>query len=223
MTIEEQFGRALAILERDYAVADVIHPATKMVFVLESPHAQELKHSTPAAGASGATMSKHLLGEAFRRQPLGILLKEKPRVYPNPLTLESLGILNVSPIPLQSSAYPDAGVQKTFGKWFEILNYIRTNNGRKWYQDERLNQIQSVLIQSFRLRLQSLQDRSIILVPCGKFAQKFVGLADVHGDRWQVINDVPHPSYNSWDRQRYQPIIQRLQEAFAYAQSNVHQ
>ncbi len=52
---------------KNYFVNDLLHVENNVIFVLESPHIQEVKNGYPVAGKSGNDMSKVLFGldEAF--------------------------------------------------------------------------------------------------------------------------------------------------------------
>ena len=79
---------------KDYFVNDLVYDEVRVVFVLESPHTQEVKNGYPVAGKSGNDMSKVLFGldEAF-----GKLIYEQ--------IIKNIAIVNVCNYPLQKSAY----------------------------------------------------------------------------------------------------------------------
>jgi len=71
----ETFLKIIDQLSEKYSVNPIIPERATFIFILESPHIQELKHSAPVAGSSGKTMASVLLDRAVEK-PLGILVKE---------------------------------------------------------------------------------------------------------------------------------------------------
>lgn len=209
------FSRVKSSLLQDYGVPDFIQPDSTFIFILESPHLQELKYGVPVAGPSGATMSKHLFGEKYAKFPLGLLVKKNADEAKNRPRLNRIGLMNVSNIPLQSAAYGHPEVRKTYAPWFDALARIRSSNHQDEYKDALLNAIQAVMVESLREKLFKLADKDLAIIPCGRFAQKFFRLANVTKPNWHVIRDVPHPSYNSWDRAQYTSVIGQVKQAFA--------
>lgn len=211
-----QIQAMLTRLGEHHTVSDILLPSSTCIFILESPHVQELKYGAPVAGASGATMSKHLFGPEYARFPLGRLVKKNADEVKNKPRLNRVGLLNVCNVPLQGSAYREAWVQQEFGEWLNDLATLRSSNQRDDYGNPRLNAIQAVLLDSLREKLLTLQSRSCTLVPCGRFAQKFFRLAQVSSPNWQVIHGVPHPSYNSWDRPQYANVVARVRDTLKF-------
>ena len=72
----EEYRRLFNTLATRYLVNDYVTERTKVLFILESPHVQELKYGAPVSGPSGASMSRHLFGERFAHLPLGIVVKK---------------------------------------------------------------------------------------------------------------------------------------------------
>ncbi|MCL6593829.1 MAG: hypothetical protein K6T31_07625 [Alicyclobacillus sp.] len=210
MNAVEQFLQVMAELARSYEVPDLVLPSADLIFILESPHIQELKYRAPVSGASGATMTKHLFGPAYARFPLGILVKKNAEEQKNRPRLNRIGLINVCNIPMQASAYRHPHVHQTYRPWLEALEYIRAANHRDTVTDALHQAVQTVLTEHLRAKLLSLVPRRCTLVPCGRFAQKFFRLANVHSDHWQVIHGVPHPSYNSWDRPQYAGVVRQV-------------
>ncbi|EPZ43046.1 hypothetical protein [Alicyclobacillus acidoterrestris] len=205
---------------KDFYVPDILTPSATCIFILESPHIQEVKHRVPAAGSSGATMSKHLLGQAFGATPIGLLLKQHNATPDQNPILDHIGLVNVCNVPLQKAAYKPLPSLSEFSEsqleaWFADMEYVRANNQRVGYRADRQNQIEHWLTENLREKLDKLRGKKITLIPCGRFAQKYTRLSDVHDVHWQTIEDVPHPSYNSWDRPRYQPQITAIRQALA--------
>ncbi len=206
----EEYARVARELAQTYRVPDILSPETRLVFVLESPHVQELKFGAPVSGPSGATMTKHLFGDDYARYPLGRLVKKNADDKVHRPRLDRIGLMNVCNIPMQAAAYDNQEVVETYGRWMQAMATLRSSNQTDQYRDKHVEAVQAVLVHSLRRKLQSLIGRPLTLVPCGRFAQKFFRLAGVHSPGWIVIDGVPHPSYNSWDRAQYQDVIGRV-------------
>lgn len=201
---------ALDRLAGRFTVPDLVVDTSAGIFILESPHVQELRYGAPVAGPSGATMTRHLFGEPYARLPLGRIVKKNFEERLGRPSLDRLGILNVCPVPMQRTAYPDARVQAENREAFDALEGLRQSNARTQYGDASWREAQEWILEDFRRRLRRLADRPCTVVPCGRFAQKFFRLAEVRPPHWTVVDGVPHPSYNSWDRTEYRPAIERL-------------
>lgn len=199
------------ILADRYEVQGVITPKTKLIFILESPHVAEVKHGVPVAGPSGATMSKKLFGEEYGN-PLGLLLQKQLEESKDRPSLDVVGLLNVCNIPMQKRPYKKEDIDQSNG-FLNHLETIRTSNQKSQFKNENLNDVQNFILSKFRERLEALVDRELTIVPCGRFAQKFFKLANVSSQKWTIVEEVPHPSYNSWSRERYQtPVNNVIQE-----------
>ena len=207
------FQRVCDTLAKTHHVPDILSQTVTLVFILESPHVQELKYGAPVSGASGATMTKHLFGEASARLPLGLLVKKNLDEQKNRPRLNRIGLVNVSNIPLQGAAYRSQELVSEFTDWMRAMEHVRSNNQTDVYRDPLQNEVQSFLVESMRTKLLGMTNGNYTLVPCGRFAQKFFRLANVASPRWTVINGVPHPSYNSWDRPQYRAVIEQVQRA----------
>lgn len=205
------------ILSNDYLVPDIVLPTSTCIFILESPHVQEVIHRAPVAGSSGNTMSKHIFGAEYGRLPLGLLVKKNAETQANRPRLNGIGLVNVCNIPLQKAAYKKGLAFAGMDDWFTAMAYVRTNNQRDAFPNPQHMAIQDWLVTNFRTKLMLFQASPITFIPCGRFAQKFFRLADVHSPYWRIIENVPHPSYNSWDREQYQCQMNAIKEAVQMA------
>lgn len=203
------------VLEQDYLVRDLIPEQAQFLFLLESPHVQELKVGAPVSGSSGTSMTKHLYGERYGKLPLGVLLKKNCDENMNRPLLNKVALMNVCQIPMQAAAYKDAGVQERYGTFFKVLEGVRSANNKMTYSNQAWNDVQEIIVESLRKKLTLLPERPLVVVPCGRFAQKFFRLADVQSPVWQVIEGVPHPSYNGWSKSEYAAAVDRLKAEFA--------
>lgn len=206
----DHYEQTFAELAERFYVDDIVPPTARFVFLLESPHIQELRYRAPVSGASGATMSKHLFGEKYARIPIGVMLRKNRDEALHRPSLDAIGLMNVCNIPMQSAAYGDPAVVRQHLEFLRILEGLRSNNQQHVYRDPSWNTVQDMLLRRLRAKLEALTERSLVLVPCGRFAQKFFALADVHSPHWTVVQGVPHPSYASWDRPQYADVIGRL-------------
>lgn len=194
-------------LEKDYAVEDILHEGVRIIFILESPHTQELKYKAPVSGLSGKTMTKHILGERYNL-PLGRVLKEKHGEYP----FNQIGLMNVCQIPMQVKAYDDLEIEKKYENFFINMEKIRTSNQKDVFKEDELNDLQNLLVENLKRKIIDIKNEQVYFVPCGRFAQKFFRLADEGLDGSKVIAGVPHPSYNSWDKEMYREQIERVKK-----------
>ncbi|MGG1576007.1 uracil-DNA glycosylase family protein [Fictibacillus sp. NRS-1165] len=206
LTIQHAFQQA----KEQFSVADLISPDVKILFILESPHREEIKHHTPLAGSSGRSVSK-VLFDGQQNTPLGLLLKENR----DEESYCRLGILNVCSFPLQAAAIPDRKWREDHAEFVQAAEKVRVGNDKDVYRNETWNAFQETMLQDFKQRLKVLLNQPLVIVPCGRFAQKQFRLADVHSSKWRVVNDVPHPSYNSWAKERYRGQITEVVEAVA--------
>ncbi|MFL1906770.1 hypothetical protein [Plesiomonas shigelloides] len=152
----------------EFQVGDLIYPNSNLLFILESPHKNEVKLGYPAAGDTGINMSKILFNI---NEPLGKLLTSDISL---PI---SLSLMNCSMLPLQESCYeklqlPDdfirfLGIHKIKGQSiFDLKNKIK----------QKLNSpIGKKAVNNFKNRLQNGIDISKCtkLVVCGVIAQCF--------------------------------------------------
>ncbi|PWK15813.1 uracil-DNA glycosylase family protein [Tumebacillus permanentifrigoris] len=206
MLVTQSLAEKFEEVAVEYGVPDLIPNNARMVFLLESPHTQELLHGVPVAGLSGGSMAKHLLGVSGK---LGPVVKSDPERY-------RIGLMNVCQIPMQSNAYANTTLDPAaHGAFFPLLEGLRADR-KKGLELAPWNELQALILDKLRARLQALVDRRLILVPCGAYAQKYFRLAGVHSANWQVVPDVPHPSFNNWDKERYRDktaeVVARYQQ-----------
>ncbi|HET7579398.1 MAG TPA: hypothetical protein VFK33_08960 [Bacillales bacterium] len=218
----QQFEQVFDELGEQFYVNSWITEKAKVIFVLESPHVQELKYGAPVSGASGATMSKHLFGPDFNK-PLGRLVIKNIEEQKGRPSLDVIGLMNICGIPMQRKAYGNRQVMEKHRDFFDVLEGVRQGNQQDVFKNDTWNAMQDVILRRFRERLAKYQDHECTLVPCGRFAQKFFRLANMTSSAWQVIDGVPHPSYNSWDRERYKPVVRQLQDAFTLERDKIMQ
>ena len=177
----------------EYFVDDLVYDDTKVVFVLESPHIQEVKNGYPVAGKSGLDMSLVLFNIS---EPFGKLIYEK--------IVNNIGLLNVSNFPLQKSAYknPDAKV-------VEFFETIRQNPRPRKNVKGSINLVIEKMLDNFKSRLEKHKDKKIVL--CGRFAENAFDVI-FKDNEFKAVLRVPHPSFNNWRKVRYQDKIEKLKK-----------
>ena len=176
---------------KDYFVNDLVYDTTEVVFVLESPHTQEVKNGYPVAGKSGKDMSKVLfdLDEAF-----GKLVYEE--------SIKNIGIVNVCNYPLQKSAYKNPQMRE-----LEQFEKIRQNPKLRKYDKDGINAVLIPMMDDFSHRLLKYKDKKIVL--CGNFAgSAFDSVLDE--TEFKDVLRVPHPSFNNWKKEKYSDVIEGL-------------
>ena len=196
-----------------HLVPDIIPEKAKFLFILESPHIQELKFGAPVSGSSGTSMTQHLF-PSIQKLPLGqLLLTEQERATMNP-AIELVALMNACQIPLQKTAYQGSPITEKFSVELGYFEEIRVANQKRSFANDHLETIQQVIANSLRKKLFSLTDRQLYVIPCGKFAQKFAALANVTSPNWEWIDGIPHPSYNNWSKADYQLAVNKLTSIF---------
>lgn len=211
------YTEACNLLAKRYLVPDYVSAHSRFVFLLESPHIQELRLGAPVCGASGQSMSAHLFGSAYAHLPLGVIVKRNADEGLDRPSINRIGLMNTCQIPLQASAY-DAVDAAQHADLLAAFAALRTNNARDRYPDERLMAVQTIIVRHLRKKLLHLQNQRLALVPCGRFAQKFLRLAAVTSAHWTIIPDIPHPSYNNWSKPSYHEPVAELCRRFAQAE-----
>ncbi|MET3728603.1 hypothetical protein ABID52_002184 [Fictibacillus halophilus] len=201
MDIQSFFEEATAL----YSVQDLVSEHTNMIFILESPHKEEIKSGVPLAGLSGRSMAKELFA-VEDSLPMGKLLKQ----YINESKKTVFGIVNVCPFPLQGAAYPDPPFVNRYRDEIKIAEAVRTSS-TKVFKDEVRASFDQLLLSHFESRLTSLIKGNTIIIPCGRFAEKYVNKLSIK-ENLTIIEGVPHPSYNSWSRARYKDVINKVRE-----------
>lgn len=177
----------------NYFVDDLLHVDNNIIFVLESPHTQEVQNGYPVAGKSGIDISKVLFAkdEAF-----GKLVYEKQ--------VTNIGIVNVCNYPMQMSAYESSSTC-TEMSFFEKIR----QNPKLRKKANPINSVISKMMDDFKNRLSIHKDKKIVL--CGNFAQSAFDSVFSESDFKELLR-VPHPSFNQWRRESNKDVIQMLVE-----------
>lgn len=175
----------------NYFVDDIVYDTTKVIFVLESPHTQEVKNGYPVAGKSGVDMSSVLFDS---KEPFGKLVFDKK--------VKNIGLVNISNYPLQKSAYANPNA-----KVLEFFELIRQNPKPRKTAKTNINLVIEKMLSNFKSRLDKYKDKKLVL--CGNFAQNAFDIVFDKSEFSDVLR-VPHPSFNNWKKVRYKDKIEEL-------------
>lgn len=221
----------------------------RTVLLLESPHRDEIDARPPGArhplaGSSGrnvtAAFAEHhsnfYRDSRFNRrpyEPIGSLLRRLQGVDADERlsdvalnTLNSLGLMNVSRLPLDSDAYC-LDVRRRYS---DLLCYFEAIKAR--LEALKIEKLASGIqylggldadlppLRVYKALRNDLIDRlprgeDVEVIPCGKVARVFYYWAISHRDgvNYGIPNDfVPHPSYGWWTRPKYRNRIRMLVE-----------
>lgn len=209
----EDYRHIFNDIARTHLVPDIFPDRAAFLFILESPHIQELKFGAPVAGSSGLSMTKRLFRQTLDL-PLGILAKQELETTSPDEEIQKVALMNVCQIPLQASAYANSWVVEKYHEELPRLEEIRVANQKTTFRDQHVAAIQWVLANSLRKKLLKKTATPLYVVPCGRFAQKFFRLANVTSPHWQWLEGIPHPSYNNWHKPEYKNSVDRLVEIF---------
>lgn len=195
-------------LKKRYGVKGLTGPHTAILFILESPHIEELIHDAPVSGLSGKAMSRVL--EVPSELPLGIHLKKR---YENGC-FEKIGVLNICSIPMQRAAYVDERVEMKYGaldetndvkRHLEAFESLRKAPVTKSHPFK--NELSKSLLEDFSHQLMRFKRKNMLIIPCGNAARRYFKATGVMDEAWQVLWDVPHPSFGNWYKKAYQESI----------------
>ena len=197
---------------KEYLVKDVRNISKKgnavVVFILESPHTDEIRKKHPLAGNSGKAVSK-LFDE---KEPIGALIKDS--------LVKNVAIVNVCNIPMNISAYKCSDLEKLNCFKLILLNWLRKtigtdkkaiDNNFKDCNEEKREMIEKIVDDMKRrlCKLQSnLKTKQIVVVPCGNVATAFWKKVVCKNNSVSVIEDIPHPSRNQWTEK----VLKKLKE-----------
>ena len=170
------------------------------ILLLESPHTLETCCGFPLAGASGLAVADHL-GPALRipgdqpKCPLGDILRNHR--YND--RLRRLGVMNVSELPMQSTAYPSCPKSDFEDLFLRHLAAIRATpraTTRRGSRRRLREKIDALLVERLKSRVERTCPNALWVL-CGDVAEAFFDKAGLRESRHEVIR-VGHPSYNGW-------------------------
>ncbi len=186
-----------------YKVDDVINRESKMIFILESPHTQEMKYGYPVAGDSGIEMTKFIYGNQFN-DAFGKLVSQPQKYNEEYNGLNRFSIMNVVSAPMQKGGLRAYNLTEDDEKIITILEKLRVNYKTKEHRSNDWNRVKKILINDFKRRLLTINKENSRLkyfVSCGKFASNYLNLInDEEGlikDK-DIVSGIPHPSFNQW-------------------------
>ncbi|EGR1757681.1 TPA: hypothetical protein NG682_004638 [Vibrio parahaemolyticus] len=179
-----------------HSVPDIVHSDVKYLFILESPHRDELLSKTPLAGSAGITVTEVLkvcLNLLDNSTAFGSLMSDG--FVPN-----DIGVFNACSVPLQKVAYPKNSLITE--DMFIKLEAIRSNaklrvRKNQFGSREEFNKIISVIHNRFKRRIKALnlkQDVTIVL--CGEFAKDMWNVCFPEDSKAQL--HLPHPAKGGW-------------------------
>lgn len=146
------------------------------IFLVESPHKNEIKEHIPLVGNSGKSVAKFLLND--NKSTIGELVYNKDKS----LNDIRIAIVNVCNIPLQTLDENKDFVGKN------ELNDFRENN-----------EIDNYLVDGLIKNIDSYVSAKVVII-CGSFAKTYY---EQIKDRIKIKRlkelYVPHPSYNHWN------------------------
>lgn len=174
----------------------------EFIFVLESPHNEEVEKNCSVVGSSGKEMAK------FLRKGSGESLGEYAKKNLN----SKISIINVSKVPLQKTKNLNEEYGELTKYVFPIIRcrYDSYRNHRK----DVMNDIEKYILDDFKKRINSVSiDSNTKFIICGSFAQKYFNDAinDIinEGIFKEILDEyylkenilfVPHPSRHQWLR-----------------------
>lgn len=151
------------------------------LFLLESPHKEEIKTQVPLSGKSGKAVSKFLFGEN-EEESFGEKVKNKK-------TNQKIGIVNISNVPLQ--------IIEIISKTIEIPKELEDIRNSK--------KENAILYKIFKEKMDKMSFPNIKkIIVCGEFAFTYFNKYNTeerNGEvKWahDIISVVPHPSRGQW-------------------------
>jgi hypothetical protein len=172
-------------------IDDSLNKDSKLIFICESPHIDEVKLGFPLAGYSGREMSKYLLGDDSIS--LGSIARDFSSYQK--LGLKPFSIMNASQAPLQISAYKQNNLILPENIFF--LERIRKIRDLSNVETDLLPLV-NLMFKSFKNRCQHLSEMAVF-VPCGVFARSFCKhLARETSGNFKYLDNIPHPSRAQW-------------------------
>jgi hypothetical protein len=187
-----------------YQVEDVVNDEAVILFILESPHTQEVKYGYPVAGSSGLEMTRFIYNREAE-DAFGKIVSQPEKYGDEYDDLEKFSLLNVSPSPMQAGGLKAYDLTVEDKKVVRILEKLRVNYKTKQHRNQEWNQVKEILQDNFKKRLLKALDglsKLKYLVPCGKLAATYLNLIKDDEEliiKKEIISDIPHPSFNQWN------------------------
>lgn len=166
----------------------------ELVFVLESPHTDELISRYPVAGITGRNALAILSQQARSTETLGGLVKNNIDAGDG-----RVAILNVSTVPLQEKAFkPHTRIPAPPLNDWKILDAIRdAKRAARVARDPAAQAITSALQGDFLRRMKNVpMSTDCIVAVCGGFAHPFGRALPLTAG--QTVVELRHPSNGWW-------------------------
>ena len=198
---------------RSYRIDD-IRPSTthcNVVFVLESPHTQEICYGYPLAGTSGEDVTDALssvlrISNSDRGYSFGEILSGSltERIG----NLSRIGVINVSQLPMQKRVYPER-IHSSFKPLLKNFETLRRPKAIDASNRPAALQIKKMLICDLQDRI-SCMPRDTYFAPLGKVASGYFDKANTPHPLQRSLLCVPHPSRRQWTRESNICVLRRL-------------
>jgi len=195
-------------LEKICGVPDIMSDRTTVLFILESPHIEEVRAKIPAVGRSGREMTKVLFNGRIH-EPMGEYLS---------VHNGHVGLCNVSSLPLQEKAYHRLCKHEHAGLT-NALAAVRNNWNKRGNFTPILQQVEDVMFAKFMQKIVHCSSAQV-LIPCGKFAQYYTRKASNVFKGKEVVWDIPHPSHSWWDIKR-EHVLGKVSKYFNHSSLDV--
>lgn len=203
-----------------YYVPDLIGSECEILFVLESPHTDEIIHKHPLAGSSGLNLSKGLIDAGLKGitntngcyLPFGCWLQENIKTELG----QQIGIMNVCNFPMQSVAYSCA---ETNVKKIGLLRNRITANTNK-LMDFNCFEICNAITENVKTQMETIRNKDLLtklkknqllkqhslkaVVVCGNISLGLISYFDEFKNTRKLF--IPHPSTQSWNKDETQKI-----------------
>ena len=182
-----------------------------LVLLLESPHRLEVCRQHPLAGESGLHVTDTLadvlqLPHSDPHCPFGAVLTPEARTRTR--SLEGMGIMNASQLPMQSDPYPPP-FRESFRPLLERFTTIRDGPGARTRQDDLTAEVERLLLRDLRNRVLDTTSRTCFAL-CGSVAWHLYHKAvKGTGSQRPTIN-VPHPSLGQWKQSEHEDRLEFL-------------
>jgi hypothetical protein len=188
---------------RAYRVDDLISNSCEILFVLESPHKDELIHKHPLAGSSGLKMTKlmqevdetlfkEIASECDKNLPFGCIVKKALGNTQGFEQFKKFGIMNTCQIPMQKKAY---SCEYSSCEIINDLETIKNNISKK--KNHLRNKITSCLekrIMDINIKRRNPK-KSLIIIPLGNLADNFL-IPFKNDNTLKIKKKLTHPAAN---------------------------
>ena len=197
---------------RSYRIDDILPLDMQrgVVFLLESPHIDEVCLKYPLAGRSGKDVACKLdplgIPAAYYGDSFGCILKGNLRSQIP--VLSGIGVMNVNRLPMQAKAYSH-DICQPFDAMLKSFKILRDPKAIDRNNRGSTKEIKQLLIDDLASRIGDTHPETCF-VPCGKVAEAFFHKASVSVRRPYTCLQVPHPSHGQWKRRRYEGVLYQL-------------